>query len=190
MSRVLVQGASEEACGPGSRHSRLRQPGDRHAIFRVSRFAFFKRTPAPPPFSSMNSTPAANQRGASQGAVARKRDLLSVDPEGLNPTNLKTSCKHHRFSLTATLYFFRVPRFAFLRRTPGPPPFSSMNSTPAPSRVRCNASTVLSFNSAPRSNLATVSIETLAAAASSRTPNPSAARAIRHWTGNKIIILI
>src|SRR4051812_37386692 len=33
----------------------------------------------------MNSTPAANQSRASQGAVARKRDLLSVDPEGAKP---------------------------------------------------------------------------------------------------------
>ena len=44
---------------------------------------------------------------------------------------------------------------------------------------RCSASIVCSFNSSPRSNLATVSIDTLAAAASSRTPKPSAARAMR-----------
>ena len=31
------------------------------------------------------------------------------------------------------LYFFRASRFAFLRRTPGSPSFSSMNSTPAAS---------------------------------------------------------
>ena len=72
-----------------------------------------------------------------------------------------------------------------VRRTPGCSPF--VNSTPASSSARCRASIVLSFNSSPRSNLATVSIETFAAAASSRMPRPRAARAIRHWTG-KIII--
>jgi hypothetical protein len=67
---------------------------------------------------------------------------------------------------------------ARVRRTPGRSPL--VNSTPAASKVRCNASIVRSFNSSPRSNLATVSIDTFAAAASSRTPKPSAARAMRH----------
>ena len=71
------------------------------------------------------------------------------------------------------------------RRTPGCSPF--VNSTPAASSARCNASIVRSFNSSPRSNLATVSIETFAAAARSRMPKPTAARAIRHWTGRIII---
>jgi hypothetical protein len=88
----------------------------------------------------------------------------------------------------ATIYFFRIWRFDFpLRRTPGPPPLGSINSMPAASSTRCNASIVRSFNSSPRSKRATVSIDTLAAAASSRTPQPRAARAIRHCTGNKII---
>ena len=43
------------------------------------------------------------------------------------------------------------------------------------------------FQFVSRSNLATVSVDTLAAAASSRTPQPKAARAIRHCTGKKII---
>lgn len=72
-----------------------------------------------------------------------------------------------------------------LRRTPGCSPF--VNSTPASSSARCNASIVRSFNSSPRSNLATVSIETFAAAARSRMPKPTAARAIRHWIGRIII---
>ena len=83
---------------------------------------------------------------------------------------------------------FRVCRF--LRRSPGPPPFSSMNSIPPASNTRWMASTVRSFSSSPRSNRATVSTDTLAAAASSRTPQPKAARAIRHCTGKKIITLL
>jgi hypothetical protein len=91
---------------------------------------------------------------------------------------------------------FRVeapPRFtgcaaaALASRTPGRSLL--VNSTPAASSARCNASMVRSFNSSPRSNLATVSIDTFAAAASSRTPKPRAARAMRHCTGNKIITL-
>jgi hypothetical protein len=70
-------------------------------------------------------------------------------------------------------------------RTPGCSPF--VNSTPAASSARCKASIVRSFNSSPRSNLATVSIETFAAAARSRMPKPTAARAIRHWIGRIII---
>ena len=50
---------------------------------------------------------------------------------------------------------------ACLRRTPGCPPF--VNSTPASSSARRSASTVRSFNSSPRSNLATVSLATFAA---------------------------
>jgi hypothetical protein len=74
---------------------------------------------------------------------------------------------------------------AFVRRTPGRSPL--VNSTPAASRARCSASTVRSFSASPLSNLATVSTDTFAAAASSRTPQPRAERAIRHWTGKKII---
>ena len=76
------------------------------------------------------------------------------------------------------------------RRTPGPPPFWSMNSTPPSSSALRIAASVRSFSSSPRSNLATVSTDTFAAAARSRTPRPRAARAIRHWTGKKIITLL
>ena len=77
----------------------------------------------------------------------------------------------------------RYPHLAIgpsFSRTPAPPPFSSMNSTPAPSRAAWRASTVRSRNSSPRSNRATVSGETLARTANSRTPKPTAARAILH----------
>lgn len=63
-------------------------------------------------------------------------------------------------------------------RTPGPPPFSSMNTTPAASSTRRIASTVRGRKASPRSSRATVSVDTPAAAASSRTPKPVAARAI------------
>jgi hypothetical protein len=46
---------------------------------------------------------------------------------------------------------FRVPSaesihfrdFSFRRRTPGPPPFSSMNSTSAASKTQCHAKVVI-----------------------------------------------
>ena len=73
-----------------------------------------------------------------------------------------------------------LPR-ASLRRTPGPPPFASMNATPASSRAARIAATVAGRSTSPRSRRAMVSGETFAAAASSRTPSPRAARAIRDW---------
>jgi hypothetical protein len=52
----------------------------------------------------------------------------------------------------------------FRSRTPGPPPFSSINFVPAVSSASCRASIVRSFNSSPRLDLATVSTDTLAGA--------------------------
>ena len=65
------------------------------------------------------------------------------------------------------------------RRTPGPPPFSSMNSMPAASSARFSASIVDCFASAPFSMRVTVFAVTPACLARSRTPQPTAARAIR-----------
>lgn len=62
------------------------------------------------------------------------------------------------------------------RRTPGASPF--VNSTPAVSRAVRMAARVRGFRISPRSRRATVSGETDAAAAKSRTPHPTAARAI------------
>ena len=123
--------------------------------------------------------------------------LSSMNSPLPNPTNSAPLPIFYRFFRGA---FAVCPRPAFaaaglkasavftnlVRRTPGLPPL--VNSTPAASSARCSASTVRSFNSSPRSNLATVSIDTLAAAASSLTPSPRAARAMRHWTGKRIII--
>jgi hypothetical protein len=55
---------------------------------------------------------------------------------------------------------------------------------PACSKAAIIDSIVLSFSDSPRSNLAIVSGETLAAWASSRTPHPMAALAILHCTGD------
>ena len=66
----------------------------------------------------------------------------------------------------------------FRNRTPGPPPFSSMNSTPAFSSACCSLSIVDCFASAPFSMRVTVLAVTPAFSASSRTPQPTAARAI------------
>jgi hypothetical protein len=66
---------------------------------------------------------------------------------------------------------------ALVRRTPGCSPF--VNSTPAASSARCSASIVDCFASAPFSMRVTVFAVTPAFLASSRTPQPTAARAIR-----------
>ena len=64
----------------------------------------------------------------------------------------------------------------FRNLTPGPPPFSGMNSTPANSRVERTASTVRSWSFSPVSSRTTVFAPTRAAAAKSITENVSAAR--------------
>ena len=68
----------------------------------------------------------------------------------------------------------------FLSRTPGCSPL--VNSRPAASSVPCNASIVDCFASAPFSMRVTVFAVTPALSASSRTPQPTAARAILSWT--------
>ncbi len=72
-----------------------------------------------------------------------------------------------------------APFALFLIRTPGSPPFSAMNSTPAFSSAPRSAATVDCFASAPFSIRVTVLATTPAFSASSRTPKPSAARAAR-----------
>ena len=64
--------------------------------------------------------------------------------------------------------------------TPGPPPFSAMNSTPADSRAARIAATVAGFNSSPRSRREIVFGETSALAANSRMPSAVATLAILH----------
>jgi hypothetical protein len=63
--------------------------------------------------------------------------------------------------------------------TPGPPPFSSMNSMPAASSASCNLSIVDCLASDPFSMRVTVLAVMPAFSASSLTPQPTAARAIR-----------
>ena len=77
-------------------------------------------------------------------------------------------------------FFSGLPPLGRRRRTPAPPPFSSMNSTPAV----CKASRILSPVSlrppswpSPASNRLIVGIDTLAAPASSSCDQPNRARA-------------
>jgi len=135
---------------------------------------------------------------------AGHQNLLSCGSSGADvPPYEGYAGPYHLFSVTFALAVLPRPVFsaaadapagclecaaaALVRRTPGSSP--SVNWTPAASNARCSESTVRSFSSAPRSNLATVSTDTLAAAARSRTPHPKAARAIRHCKGHKIITL-
>src|SRR6266571_628252 len=70
------------------------------------------------------------------------------------------------------------------RRTPAPPLLpAAMNFTPASSSALRMASSVRGKSSSPRSKRVTVFIETFAAAASSRTPICTAARAVLHCAG-------
>ena len=62
------------------------------------------------------------------------------------------------------LYFGRTGRSGFRRRTPGPPPFSAMNSMPAFSRAPRTSSSVRGYGSlAPRSKSAIVFVAVLLA---------------------------
>jgi hypothetical protein len=61
-------------------------------------------------------------------------------------------------------------------------PFGT-NSRPASSNAFIKKLSVLSRKDSPLSNRATVSGDTFAACARSRTPHPNAARAILHWIG-------
>jgi predicted phage-related endonuclease len=93
---------------------------DSHTLGRVTAYLvrrsnFFSRTPGPPPFSSTNATLANLKVFVS--AVCHRGDWVRFAKKGAS----------------------RSYRFCFgglRRRTPGPPPFSSMNSTPADSRAR------------------------------------------------------
>jgi hypothetical protein len=73
----------------------------------------------------------------------------------------------------------------FRRRTPGPPPFSAMNSTPAFSRARVIAATALSDTWMPpsASALLTVGMERSAADATLVCDQPTRARAARICEG-------
>jgi hypothetical protein len=68
-------------------------------------------------------------------------------------------------------------------RTPGPPPFSAMNSTPAASIAERILSTLLRRASCASSKRFTVLTPTFAARAKSAVLHPSATRAIRHCIG-------
>ena len=84
---------------------------NRTYLLVIVRPGFFSRTPEPPPFSSMNSTPAELQGGSKRAASLTAENLGSFR---------KDVAGSHRFCFAG-----------FRRRTPGPPPFASMNSTPA-----------------------------------------------------------
>ena len=116
---------------------------------------FLKRTPAPP-FSSMNSTPSkidccASQKRASPCNHVRKlgsfcklqrwRDVtfrsdevtLRAARQAVCDRTTATPRHHHRFLLVG-----------LRSRTPGPPPFSSMNWIPPFSKADCIRCTVAS----------------------------------------------
>ena len=64
---------------------------------------------------------------------------LGESPKQFWVRSAKAAVNEERFDQRqdGNIYFFRVSRFAVLRRTPGPPPFSLMNSTPAQRPKEC-----------------------------------------------------
>jgi hypothetical protein len=83
--------------------------------------------------------------------------------------------------LLQSLHFGRPGRCGFRSRTPGPPPFSAMNSTPAFLRADAIATRASSDTRMPSSASArlTVGIDRLAAVATSLCDHPRRARAAR-----------
>src|SRR5258708_5672872 len=89
---------------------------------------------------------------------------------------------HHH--LLSGFYFGRTARGGLRRRTPGPPPFSSMNSMPAFSRALCTSPSVRGYGSlALRSKSAMVLVAVLLAPERSDWDQPSKPRAPRHCAG-------
>ena len=85
------------------------------------------------------------------------------------------------FSFLRSIYFARTERSGFRRRTPGPPPFSAMNSMPAFSRAPRTSSRVRGYGSlTPRSKSAIVFVAVLLASERSDCDHPRRPRAPRH----------
>jgi hypothetical protein len=91
--------------------------------YRVCFGGFRRRTPGPPPFSSLTPTALNGYTANSQAYDFSKRNWVRF-----------AKFRQHR------VYFERLPRFASL--TPAPPPFSEMNSTPARSKAARTSSKV------------------------------------------------
>jgi hypothetical protein len=87
-------------------------------------------------------------------------------------------------SRNRTSYFLRPDANPFLRRTPGPPPFSAMNSMPAnssASRIFCRVSVRPPRGPSCASSRLIVGLDTSAAVASSSWDQPSSALAAFNW---------
>jgi hypothetical protein len=134
-------------------------------------------TPGPPPFSSMNSTPATCR--------ARNRFAIVMDIRTQPPTGIAARLRTRRLVPPRIRRgYFCLECRGLRSRKPSPPPFWHMNSIPARSKAARIAST------APRetsrrsfSKSTTVESPRLAACASCDWVIPSSPRAARHWAG-------
>jgi hypothetical protein len=94
-------------------------------------------------------------------------------------------------SVLACMRQGRTRPLGLRRRTPAPPPFSSMNSMPAFSSALCTPSSVLGYGSlAPRSKSAMVFMAVLLASARSDCDHPRSPRAPRHCAGLMYIFYV
>ena len=96
---------------------RLIAPHGPYFLFGLP-LGFRRRKPALPPFFSMNSAPA-------EFDVAFSAVSLTAETIGFVLQKRSPLASSHRLGFAG-----------FRRRTPGPPPFSSINSTPADSKAR------------------------------------------------------
>ena len=122
--------------------------------------------PGPPPFLSMNSTPAS------------EAPLPAVGHDRNRPITLVLGCRrNHRSTSTHTLR-------GLLNLTPSPAVFASTNSIPATSKARRRAASfaaVTGISPSTTSTLRIVATPTLDALAKSAAVHRSMARAARSW---------
>jgi hypothetical protein len=108
-------------------------------FFSLSR----RRTPGPPPFSSMNSTPEASKARRMAISLAAVNEVPSSATSARLIVFTPRADSRARSAALRELpvaSHFRAFSFNRLRRrTPGPSPFSSMNTTPAASKARRTA---------------------------------------------------
>ena len=113
--------------------------------------------------------------------------------EGVPGDRQETACRRDRPNSRAALPTQQSPttQLSRLRNlTPGPPPFSAMNSTPADSSAERIAASVRGCGDRfPISKSESVTLETPAAAATAAAVIPRPARAIRHCSADMVISL-
>jgi hypothetical protein len=169
------------------------------AAAMLSKTIAASRAPEPPRFSLINATVASDRRALCPGCQVigyQKRNWLrsAKSPNSSAQTSITTGSdegpeRSRNLPTAASKCRRSYPFFCcrFRNRTPGPPPFSSMNSTPAVSNAR-----LMTFKVARRgvlavdSNCLTVTIPTPARSARSCCVQSRSPRAALHCAEDSI----